>query len=480
MMTPTALLFVTAAITGAAQAARPAAPKASPSAPSASPTTISPGRTEPASLPPGTSLAEVPPSPPTSRELTLAAATETALTSQPLLRQARAQATAADARADVARAPILPQVTANATYQRATSNFAPRPGALPSQVSTSTSGATFRTFDYWNFGITATQLIYDFGQARGRWHAAEATAEGQHETARATRLTTILNVRTAYFQARAQKSLISVQRETLANQERHLDQIKGFVELGARPAIDLAQSRTDVANAKVQVIIAENQYATAKAQLNQAMGAPQPTDYDVADETLAPLPEEDQALDALVQIAISARPELVALDKLVQAQEHQLRSARGGYGPTLGASTGFTDNGQQIDNLRWNWNITVNLNWPVFQGLLTTAQVREAEANLVAVKAQRDVIDQQLRFEVEQARLLVRSSKAATLAVEEALINSRERLRLAEGRYQTGAGSVIELADAQITTSLAAAQRVNADYALASARAQLLKALGRE
>jgi outer membrane protein len=425
-------------------------------------------------------MAQVPPSPPTNRELTLAVATETALGSQPLLRQAHAQAAAADARADVMRAPLLPQVTANATYQRATSNFAPRPGALPSQVSSSTSGASFRTYDYWNFGISATQLIYDFGQARGRWHAAESTAEGQRETARATRLTTILNVRTAYFQARAQKSLISVQRETLANQERHLDQIKGFVELGARPAIDLAQSRTDVANAKVQVIIAENGYATAKAQLNQAMGAPQPTDYDVADETLTPLPEEDQSLDALVQIAISARPELVALDKLVQAQEHQLRSAKGGYGPSLGASTGFTDNGQQIDNLRWNWNISVNLNWPVFQGLQTVAQVREAEANLLAVTAQRDAIEQQLRFEVEQARLLVRSSKAATVAVEEALINSRERLRLAEGRYQTGAGSVIELADAQITTSLAAAQRVNADYALASARAQLLKALGRE
>jgi outer membrane protein len=425
-------------------------------------------------------MAQVPPSPPTNRELTLAVATETALGSQPLLRQAHAQAAAADARADVMRAPLLPQVTANATYQRATSNFAPRPGALPSQVSSSTSTESFRTYDYYNFGISATQLIYDFGQTRGRWHAAESTAEGQRETARATRLTTILNVRTAYFQARAQKSLISVQRETLANQERHLDQIKGFVELGARPAIDLAQSRTDVANAKVQVIIAENGYATAKAQLNQAMGAPQPTDYDVADETLTPLPEEDQSLDALIQIAVSARPELVALDKLVQAQEHQLRSAKGGYGPSLGASTGFTDNGQQIDNLRWNWNISVNLNWPVFQGLQTVAQVREAEANLVAVKAQRDAIEQQLRFEVEQARLLVRSSKAATVAVEEALINSRERLRLAEGRYQTGAGSVIELADAQITTSLAAAQRVNADYALASARAQLLKALGRE
>jgi outer membrane protein len=347
-------------------------------------------------------------------------------------------------------------------------------------VSTATQSPSFTTYDYWNFGVSASQVIYDFGQARGRWHAAEATAEGQQQTARATRLSTVLNVRTAYFQARAQKSLVAVSRETLANQERHLEQIKGFVELGARPAIDLAQARTDVANAKVQVIGAENAYATAKAQLNQAMGQPQRTDYDVADETLAPLIEEDQTLEALEQIAIGARPELVALSKQVQAQELQLRAARGAYGPTLGASTGITDNGRQLDNLVWNWNVQVSLNWSIFQGMLVPAQVREAEANLLAVKAQRDGTENQLRLEVEQARLAVRSTKASLEAVEEALVNARERLRLAEGRYQTGAGSVIELADAQIATANAAAQRVAADYNLASARAQLMKALGRE
>jgi outer membrane protein len=210
------------------------------------------------------------------------------------------------------------------------------------------------------------------------------------------------------------------------------------------------------------------------------MGAPQTTDYDVADETLAPLGEEDQALDALVQVAMGARPELVALTKQVQAQELLVRAIKGAYGPTLGASTAFTDNGPKLDNLAWNWNVAVSLNWPIFQGMLVPAQVREAEANLVGIKAQRDGVENQLRLEVEQARLAVRSTKASIAAVEEALINSRERLRLAEGRYQTGAGSVIELADAQITTANAAAQRVAADYNLASARAQLMKALGRE
>lgn len=420
-----------------------------------------------------------PPSPPVSHVLTLAEATQTALTSQPLLRQAQAQSSAAEARADIARAPLFPQVNANATYQRATANFVARRGALPTQTTTG-AAPNFNTFDFWTFGITASQVIYDFGQARGRWHAAEANAEGQRESARAARLSTVLNVRTAYFQARAQKSMVLVSRETLANQERHHEQIKGFVELGARPAIDLAQARTDVANAKVQVITTENAYATAKAQLNLAMGAPQPIDYDVADETLAPIGEEDQPLDTLVQVAVTARPELMALNKQVQAQELQLRAVRGAYGPTLGASTGLTEQGPQLDNMRWNWNVAVSLNWNVFQGMLVPAQVREAESNLTVVKAQRDAVDQQLRLEVEQARLAVRSTKGSLLAVEEALVNARERLRLAEGRYQTGAGSVIELADAQIGTANAAAQRVAADYNLAAARAQLMKALGRE
>jgi outer membrane protein len=444
-MDPTALLFVTSTMAAVAQLAPPP-----------------------------------PPSPPVNRILSLAQATQTALANQPLLRQAQAQSSAAEARADIARAPLFPQVNANATYQRATANFAARPGALPSQLPTTGQTQSFNTYDFWNFGISASQVIFDFGQARGRWHAAESTAEGQRETARAARLTTVLNVRTAYFQARAQKSLVQVSRETLANQERHHEQIKGFVELGARPAIDLAQARTDVANAKVQVISTENAYSTAKAQLNLAMGAPQPTDYDVADETLAPLSEEDQPTDALTQIAITARPELVALTKQVQAQELQLRAVRGAYGPTLAASTGFTEAGRQLDNMRWNWNVAVTLNWNVFQGMLVPAQVREAESNLLVVQAQRDAIEQQLRLEVEQARLAVRSTKASLLAVEEALLNARERLRLAEGRYQTGAGSVIELADAQIGTASAAAQRVAADYNLASARAQLMKALGRE
>jgi outer membrane protein len=418
---------------------------------------------------------------PARRTIGLDEATRTALARQPELRQARATTEAAFARADQARSPLLPQVTGTATYQRATANFVQRPGSLPSNVSSSgQQQSNFDTFGYWNFGLNANQLIYDFGQTPQRWRASQSSAQAQAQTERATRMQAVLNVRTSFFQARAQKSLVLVARETLANQQRHLSQIQGFVDLGTRPEIDLAQARTDVANAKLQLINAENGYDTAKAQLNAAMGWVATGDYDVADDTLAGPPDEDEPLEPLVHSAFAARPELAALARQVEADERLIRSAKGGYGPSLGASTGLTDAGQNLDNLRWNWNASVTLTWPIFQGLLVPAQVREAEANLAATRAQKDVLEAQLRLEVEQARLAVRAAKAGITAAEEALVNARERLRLAEGRYQTGVGSIIELSDAQTTLVTAEGQRVTTDYNLASARAALLKALGRE
>jgi len=416
---------------------------------------------------------------PAARVLTLEEASRTALAQQPQVRQAQASTLAAQARADEARAPLLPQVAGSAAYQISTSNYVQRPGAVPNQL-VSTQSPTFTTYNYFNFALSANQLIYDFGQTWGRYGAAKSSAEAQAQTERATRFQTLLNVRTAFFQARAQKALVASSRETLANQERHLSQVQGFVELGTRPEIDLAQARTDVANAKLALIQAENNYATARAQLNNAMGAIASSEYEVSDDTLPPIPEEEQPLETLVQLAYATRPELASLAKQIEADQKLVSAARGGYGPTLGASTAFAEAGQRLDNLGWNWNAAITLTWPLFQGMLVPAQVRETQANLAAAEAARDGVELQLRLEVEQARLAVRGAKASLTAAEQVLVNAREQLRLAEGRYRTGVGSIIELSDAQTAVITAESQRVNADFLLSSARAQLMQALGRE
>jgi outer membrane protein len=111
---------------------------------------------------------------------------------------------------------------------------------------------------------------------------------------------------------------------------------------------------------------------------------------------------------------------------------------------------------------------------------LTSAQIREAQANLANVAAQLDVEKQQIRVDVNAALLAVRASKASLSATGEALNNAQLQLKLAEQRFQVGVGSAIELTDAQVALTQAAAQSVQAADNLSTARAQLVRALGRQ
>jgi outer membrane protein len=404
--------------------------------------------------------------------MTLDEAVRTARERQPQIRQARAAVEAAEARADQARAGLLPQLSASAGYQRTT-----RPGSLPGTVAS--GGGLGQLSNFFNGSIALNQLIWDFGQTYGRYQAARAQTESQQRSEQAVMLLIDSTVRAAFFQARATRSLVGVAREAMTNFGKHLEQIQGFVEAGTRPEIDLAQARSDLANSRAQLIDAENNYGIAKAQLNQAMGILGPTDYEVADEAMPALPDEDGALEALVSQSFAARPELAAAEEQIRSQLLTVRALKGAYGPTLSGNAGSTQGGARIDDLGWNVAFGVTLTWQIFQGGATAAQVREAEANAGQLAAQLDLVRQQIRFDVEQAWLAVRVAKALIEADRETVTNARHRLRLAEGRYETGVGNSIELGDAQVALTTAEAQTVQAEDRLSTARAQLLRALGR-
>jgi outer membrane protein len=88
-------------------------------------------------------------------------------------------------------------------------------------------------------------------------------------------------------------------------------------------------------------------------------------------------------------------------------------------------------------------------------------------------------VRQQIRVDVDAARLSIAAAKAALSAADRALANARGRLDLAEVRYRTGVGNGIELSDAQLAATNAGFVRVQAELRLDTARAQLQKALGR-
>jgi len=489
-------IFLNAVASALMQAASP--PAAAPTAPPASaPTTpappvgaISTSADGPVPAAPSTATLLQSAAPRDRPVLPLDAAERTAIEHQPNIRQARYATAAAVGRVQEARSGYLPQLigTASWTYGTESTKGTTAPSSTggtgsgtmttPPMASVVSTGATSTPASSYVAELAATQLIYDFGQTTEKWKSADRSVESLQATELTTRNQIIYNVRSAFFTARADHALVRVQAETLSNEQKHLVQTEGFVRAGTQPEIALAQTRTDLANAKVQLITAENNYDIARAQLNMAMGVTTDVDYDVSDKGLGTLEGEDDPSEQLVSRALSRRPELASLGKQHEADVLTIRSLEGGYAPTISGLAGAGVFGGAPNDLTPAWEIGLTLSWPILLGGLTHGQINEARGNLGVVDAQLEAERLQVRLDVEQARLSLRSAKVSIGATEEALINAREQLRLAEASYSQGVGNIIQLGDAQVAETAAGAQRVQADYNLAIARAQLLLALG--
>jgi outer membrane protein len=411
-----------------------------------------------------------------AESLTLHQAEQTALKNQPTVREAHGLYEAAEGRVEEARAGYLPQVTATGSYERTTANPAPRPSfALPPGIGSPTWNPKF---NYYQLNVAASQLIYDFGQTSNKWSSADASRNAAGDNTRTAALQTLLTVRRAYFTARADRDLVAVAEETVRNQEKHVEQTQAFVRTGIQPDINLATVQTALANAKVQLVTAQNNQAVADAQLSQAMGVSVGERYTLADQEIPPIAGEDGAPGPLVEHAEKNRPELANIINQRRAQELTVSSLKGSYGPSVSALGNFSEVGVAIDGVVPNWYLGLGLTWNILQGGLTHGQIREAKGTLENLTGQEQALRLQVQVDVEQGRLGVQAAKATIGAADEAVVNARNQLTLAEKRYEHGLGSAVELADAQVAYTSAEAQVVQAKFNLAAARAQLLAALG--
>jgi outer membrane protein len=411
-----------------------------------------------------------------AESLTLRQAEQTALRNQPTVREAHGLYEAAEGRVEEARAGYLPQVTVTGSYERTTANPTLRPGfAVPPNA-----GAVSwdPRYNFYQLNLGASQLIYDFGQTSNKWSSASASRDAAVDNTHTATLQTLLTVRRAYFTARADRDLVAVAEETVRNQEKHVEQTQAFVRTGIQPDINLATVQTALANAKVQLVTARNNVAVADAQLAQAMGVPVGERYTLADQEIPPIAGEDGAPGPLVEHAEKNRPELANIANQRRAQELTIRSLKGSYGPSVSALGNFAEAGVTIDGVVPNWYVGLGLTWNILQGGLTRGQVREAKGTLENLVGQEQALELQVQVDVEQARLGVQAAKATIGAADEALLNARNQLTLAEKRYEHGLGSAVELDDAQVAYTSAEAQVVQAKFNLAAARAQLLTALG--
>jgi outer membrane protein len=329
------------------------------------------------------------------------------------------------------------------------------------------SESTFLTFQ-------GRQLIYDFGKTAALVDEAKAGSRDASGELERVRDVVVQNVRQAYFNLLQARRLVGVADAALARSELNLRSAQGFFDVGTKPKSDVTRAEVEVANARVDVIRARNLVRLSETSLANALGLEATVPIEIQDN----LTYEPVTLDStqLLAEALGNRPELRQAQARLDAARAQLSGARARYLPDLtvvgNVGTASDDAIVSTDGVASGlsfsdtWSITGQLSWNLFEGFFTQARVKETQALVETARANYDSTELQVRLEVEQAYIAVVEAAERYGATQKAVESAQENLRLAQGRYDAGVGTILELTEAQLSLTNAEADTVRAvtDY----------------
>jgi outer membrane protein TolC len=175
--------------------------------------------------------------------------------------------------------------------------------------------------------------------------------------------------------------------------------------------------------------------------------------------------------------AYAHRPELRSVQAQQQAAAQHASSLQKQVLPSVFGNAQYNLTGREYPLQEgWFWGLTLTV--PLFDNILTVAQVGEALADLRNLQAQEENLRQQVTLEVRQSRLNLRRAEESIRVSEQTVVQAQENLELAEGRYAAGVGNIIEVTDAQVSLTSARANNIQALYTYETAMAELEKAIG--
>jgi len=414
---------------------------------------ISAARVESASSPLG-ALPEAP--------LSLEQCVALALENHPTLRGARDDLEAARAGVKVSKAAALPQLGVSSGYTQSG-------GAL------STGGRSLSQ-DGFAAGLDLKQLLFDSGRTPALIQEAESTLYATAATYAQTEQAVVFGARQSYFRVLAAEQLAAARTQARDLAELHLKAARARHDQGIAPKADMTKADVEVANAELDLIRAHNEVRLAYAALNNALGLPPTASLSLAGD-LQTSPEPP-SLEACLEAAYRYRPELQRAEAQIESARARVTVAGSATRPALflTASNDWLDTSSASSS---TWTVGLTVGFSLWDGGATHARIAQARAAMESAQASFDTAKQQVGLEVQQAYLSLVEADQRVLTAARLVEQAEENHRIAQGRYESGVGPMIDVVDAETALTAARTSRVQALYDSQVARARLDLALGR-
>lgn len=339
-----------------------------------------------------------------------------------------------------------------------------------------------RLFTHFGFGLTLSQLVTDSGRTPNLVANAKLSSQASEKDYQATRYDIILGVDQAYYEVLLAQQLIAVAQQTVATRQTVVDQVSELTRNQLKSQVDLSFAQVNLSEAQLMLIRARDRLASAYASLGQALGTNQAIAYQL---TSQPMPPEPPAtVDPLIAQADQNRPELASLRLQREAAQKFVYAERDLRRPTVnltavGGALPYIVPGNANPDIREGYEAAaINVQIPIFNGHLFTARRRAAEYQLQAadqhVRDLQDRIARDVRTSWEHAR----TAFEAIAPTQQLLTQANLALSLAQGRYNLGLASIVELTQAQLGQTQAQVENLTAQYDYQEAYAGLQYTLG--
>ena len=295
----------------------------------------------------------------------------------------------------------------------------------------------------------------------------------------------ILDAKNAYYSILKAQKLVDVAEDTVRQITAQKEVAENMHQVGMSPLNDLLQSQVRLANAKQELITAQNNLENAKAQFNTLLR--RPVNDTVAIAEIIDYTAFDKDIEYCLAEAKDNRLEIEVAALDVEIAERDYKLSQRNYFPSLNLTGTYTrrgtdwdvDGGEGIGDDTF-WDIQALANWDFWEWGRTRYGVKERLARLSQAKLREEEIIDNIKLEVKQAYLKTIESERNIVTIEKAIEQAKENLRITEERYKEQVSTTTDVLAAQTLFTQTMTNYYTALYNFKIAKAVLYRAMGQE
>ena len=431
---------------------------------------------------------------PAVADMSLEDAEKIALKQNPLILAAAQEIRQTQGQLVTVRAKAIPQLGLSSAYNQQGMELAsnghgggatiiiPNPDGKPIVIQSGGGQIQNKT---WNIQLTASQLIYDGGAVISGIRSAVATENSAFFSMRATIDSTLAQVKTNFFKVVLNRALIVAQEQSVALLQQQLKDQQNRYEAGTVPRFNVLQAEVALANAKPPLIQAQNAYRISLYTLVKLLGMDYPRGHpsEVPFNIVGQLAYNPRKIDTdqSIKVAVARNPSLKAQRQLILSEAANVNAQFAGFLPSISATAGreLTNNLSSMDlgNSLNDWFFGATGTWAIWDGLATVGKVQQAKAKLQKASINYDNSVRQIILDVQQAISNLQQAKETIDSQEASVVQGMEALRLAQERLDAGAGTQLDVLNAQVSLLQSQTFVLQARYNYIDALAQYDQAL---